>query len=211
MFTLLTGHLMVTATLDFPVWVVAVFLVIRTLRKGQQRLWLLVGLVIGVGLLNKALPVVLALGLLVGGLMVPSVRPQLRSRWLWGGALIATAIWVPYLVWQSDHGWPQLQLAHDISSEYSTAGERLGFVALQFLLFTPERAPRKGHTGLFPTIRHLFATIRHLFASIGEWWAISLTQREAGALSRRARRPPGLRQPPSPPRTGGSSVPRSDR
>jgi 4-amino-4-deoxy-L-arabinose transferase-like glycosyltransferase len=136
-FTLLTGHLMVTATLDFSVWVVAVFLVIRTLRKGQQRLWLLVGLVIGVGLLNKALPVVLALGLLVGGLMVPSVRPQLRSRWLWGGALIATAIWVPYLVWQSDHGWPQLQLAHDISSEYSTAGERLGFVALQFLLFGP--------------------------------------------------------------------------
>jgi hypothetical protein len=41
-FTLLTGHLMVTATLDFPIWVVAVFLVVRILRTGQQRLWLLV-------------------------------------------------------------------------------------------------------------------------------------------------------------------------
>jgi 4-amino-4-deoxy-L-arabinose transferase-like glycosyltransferase len=136
-FTLATCHLMVTSTLDFPIWVVTVFLVIRILRKGQQRLWLLVGLVIGIGLLNKALPAVLAVGLLVGGLMVPSVRPQLRSGWLWCGALIAAAIWVPYLLWQVDHGWPQLQLAHDISSEYSTAGERVGFVALQFLLFGP--------------------------------------------------------------------------
>jgi hypothetical protein len=136
-FTLATGHLMVTATLDFPVWLVTVFLVIRILRTGEQRLWLLVGLVIGIGLLNKALPAVLALGLLVGGLMVPSVRAHLRSPWLWCGTALAAAIWVPYLLWQSDHGWPQLQLAHDISSEYSTAGERLGFVALQFLLFGP--------------------------------------------------------------------------
>ncbi|MEP6526515.1 MAG: glycosyltransferase family 39 protein, partial [Nocardioidaceae bacterium] len=133
----MTGHLMVTATLDFPVWVVTVFLVIRILRTDEPRLWLLVSLVIGIGLLNKALPAVLALGLLVGGLMVPSVRAQLRSPWLWGGAALAAAIWVPYLLWQSDHGWPQLQLAHDISSEYSTAGERLGFVALQLLLFGP--------------------------------------------------------------------------
>jgi 4-amino-4-deoxy-L-arabinose transferase-like glycosyltransferase len=136
-FTLATGHLMVTATLDFPVWLVTVFLVIRILRTGEQRLWLLVGPVIGIGLLNKALPAVLALGLLVGGLMVRSARPQLRSPWLWGGAALAAAIWVPYLLWQSDHGWPQVQLAHDISSEYSTAGERLGYVALQFLLFGP--------------------------------------------------------------------------
>jgi Dolichyl-phosphate-mannose-protein mannosyltransferase len=136
-FTLLTGHLLVTSTLDFPVWVVAVFLVVRILRTGQQRLWLLVGLVMGVGLLNKALPAVLALGLLVGGTMVPSVRPQLRSGWLWGGSLIAAAIWVPYLLWQANHGWPQLELAHDISSEYSTVGERVGFFALQLLLFGP--------------------------------------------------------------------------
>jgi 4-amino-4-deoxy-L-arabinose transferase-like glycosyltransferase len=134
-FTLITGHLMVTATLDFPIWVVSVFFVVRILRTGHQRLWLLVGLVMGVGLLNKALPAVLALGLFVGVLMVPSARPQLRSGWLWIGSLIAAAIWVPYLLWQADHGWPQLELAHDVSSEYSTVGERLGFFALQLLGF----------------------------------------------------------------------------
>jgi 4-amino-4-deoxy-L-arabinose transferase-like glycosyltransferase len=134
-FTLLTGHLMVTATFDFPVWVVSIFLFVRILRTGEQRLWLLLGLVMGIGLLNKALPAVLALGLLVGVLMVPSARPQLRSRWLWGGVVIAGAIWVPYLLWQADHGWPQLQLAQDVSAEYSTAGERVGFVALQLLGF----------------------------------------------------------------------------
>jgi hypothetical protein len=78
---------------------------------------------------------VLALGLLVGCVLVPSVRPQLRSGWLWGGVLIAGAIWVPYLLWQADHGWPQLQLAQDVSAEFSAAGERLGFFAIQLLGF----------------------------------------------------------------------------
>jgi 4-amino-4-deoxy-L-arabinose transferase-like glycosyltransferase len=133
--TLLAGHLMATATFDFLVWVVSIFLFVRILRTGEQRLWLLIGLVMGLGLLNKALPTVLALGLLVGCVLVPSVRPQLRSGWLWGGVLIAGAIWVPYLLWQADHGWPQLQLAQDVSAEYSAAGERLGFFALQLLGF----------------------------------------------------------------------------
>jgi hypothetical protein len=136
-FTLLSGHLMATATFDLPIWAIAIFLFIRILRTGQERLWLLVGLVMGVGLLNKALPAVLALGLFVGVLMVPTARPQLRSGWLWCGVLIAGAMWVPYLLWQAGHGWPQLQLAHDVSAEYSSAGERLGFVALQLLGFGP--------------------------------------------------------------------------
>lgn len=101
----------------------------------RDRLWLVVGVIAGVGLLNKALPAVLLLGLLAGGLLTPAVRPRLRSRWLWAGAAAAAAVWTPYLIWQARNGWPQLELGRQIAREYAGPGERLGFVALQLLMF----------------------------------------------------------------------------
>ena len=45
-------HLMSTAAFDAVFWAVILLLVARLLRTGDQRLWLAVGLVAGVGLLN---------------------------------------------------------------------------------------------------------------------------------------------------------------
>ena len=135
---LLAGHLLSTATVDLLVWVAVVYLVVRILAAPsgvRDRLWLLVGLVAGIGLLNKALPGVLLLGLLVGALLTPAVRPRLRSRWLWAGALVAIACWTPYLVWQARNGWPQLELARDIAREYGTLDHRVAFAVQQVALF----------------------------------------------------------------------------
>jgi 4-amino-4-deoxy-L-arabinose transferase-like glycosyltransferase len=134
-YVLLSGHLLVTATVDLLVWVGLTWLVLRILRTGQEWLWLLVGVVAGIGLMNKQLPAVLLGGLLVGVVLTPAARSTLRSRWLWAGALIAAIAWVPVLRWQAEHGWPQLTIAAQIRSEYGTPGQRVGFVVLQLLLF----------------------------------------------------------------------------
>ena len=105
---LLGGHLFVTGTVDLVVWVAIVYLVVRILAAPpgvRDRLWLVVGLVAGVGLLNKALPGALLLGLLMGALLTPAVRPRLRSRWIVAGAAVALACWAPYLLWQARNGW----------------------------------------------------------------------------------------------------------
>src|SRR3954447_9794153 len=114
--TLLAGHLLATATIDLVVWMVIVYLVVRILAAPagvRDRLWLVVGLVAGVGLLNKALPAVLLLGLLVGALLTPSVRSRLRSPWVVAGTVLALLLWAPYLVWQAGNGWPQLELGRE--------------------------------------------------------------------------------------------------
>ena len=49
--------------------------------------------------------------------------------------MVAVLIWTPYLVWQAHNGWPQLELGRDIAREYGSAGERVGFAALQLLMF----------------------------------------------------------------------------
>lgn len=121
-FSLLSGHLLATSTIDLTVWVVLSWLVLRSLRTGDERLWLVAGGVLGAGLLNKQLPVFLAVGIAVGILLTPSARPVLRSAWLWCGVLVAAVLWAPVLAWQAVHGWPQLTLAGQIRAEYGTAG-----------------------------------------------------------------------------------------
>jgi hypothetical protein len=136
--TLLGGHVFVTATVDLFVWVAIVYLVVRILatpRGARDWLWVAVGLVAGIGLLNKALPAVLLLGLLVGALLTPVILPRLRSPWLWAGAAVALVLWMPYLLWQAGNGWPQLELGRMIAREYGTADQRVGFVWIQLVMF----------------------------------------------------------------------------
>ena len=133
------GHLLSTTTFDVLVWVTLVFVVARILGGGDERQWLLAGLVVGIGLENKHLVLLLVFALACG--CVLARRWDLaRSRWLWVGAVLAFALWLPNLLWQARHGWPQLELAAEIAEE-EAAENRIELVPLQFLLIGPLLAP----------------------------------------------------------------------
>ena len=133
------GHLLSTTTFDVLVWVTLVYVVARILGGGDERQWLLVGLVAGIGLENKQLVLLLVVALVCGCLLAR--RWDLaRSRWLWVGAALAFALWLPNLLWQARHGWPQLELAGKIAEE-EAAGNRAELLPLQLLLIGPLLAP----------------------------------------------------------------------
>jgi 4-amino-4-deoxy-L-arabinose transferase-like glycosyltransferase len=135
-FPLLFGHILLTSTPDLPVWVTLTWLVLRITRTGNVRLWPLVGVVLGIGLVNKQLVLVLVLGLTVGMLFVPDGRRLIGNRWFAGAAAIALIAWAPIVLWQARHGWPQLTISREIRAEYGAAGQRVGLLALQLLLFS---------------------------------------------------------------------------
>jgi 4-amino-4-deoxy-L-arabinose transferase-like glycosyltransferase len=97
-----------TVTFDELFWAVAILVFVRILRQGNPRLWLLLGVVIGVGLESKftiaALPFVMLIALLL-----TRQRQLLASTWPWAGAAIALAIFAPNLLWQATHGWISVQ------------------------------------------------------------------------------------------------------
>jgi 4-amino-4-deoxy-L-arabinose transferase-like glycosyltransferase len=133
------GHLLSTTTFDVLVWVTLVYVVARILGGGDERQWLLVGLVAGIGLENKQLVLLLFVALTCGCLLAR--RWELaRSPWLWVGAALALALWLPNLLWQARHGWPQLELAAKIAEE-EAAGNRVELLPLQLLLIGPLLAP----------------------------------------------------------------------
>src|SRR6185436_888908 len=89
-------------------WVLAAYLVVLIADQGRARLWLALGAVIGLVLLNK-----LTMGLFVAGLGVALVvlrplRGELRRPWLYLGALACLALVAPTLIWQAAHGFPTL-------------------------------------------------------------------------------------------------------
>ena len=138
---LASAHLFGTTPFDLFFWTILVFVVVRTLRTGDERLWLVTGVVAGIGLLNKDLVAFLAFGVLAG-IAIAGPRRTLRSPWLWTGALIAGLMWAPYLVWQAQHGWPELSVAHSIAAGRSGTSEpRWAFLPYQLLLVSPYLAP----------------------------------------------------------------------
>src|SRR5450631_136949 len=108
------GHLDTTTELDLLAWAVILWLVVRLLDGGDQRLWLVVGGTAGLGLENKSTLLILGAGLAVG--IVAARRwDAVRSPWAWTGLAIALLLWAPNLLWQAANGWPQITMAHQIA------------------------------------------------------------------------------------------------
>lgn len=123
--TLAVGHLVSTSTYDLLVQVGLLLLVLRALE--EPRWWWAAGLLLGVGLQAKTLPVLLAASVVVALLLV-GPRHAFRSPHLYAGGLVAAAVWAPNLLWQQAHGWPQLELAESIAAGGS--GTSTGLVEL---------------------------------------------------------------------------------
>lgn len=121
-------------------WMLCAAIVLRILNGGSPRLWLLFGVVAGIGLLNKHSMLFFGSGLALGLLPTPA-RKQFARVEIWLGAAIAFLIFLPNLLWEIDHGYPTIALLHTvIGSKYTTVSP-LSFIAEQFLLVNPLAAP----------------------------------------------------------------------
>ena len=75
---------------------------------------LVAGLVVGVGIEAKP-QVGLVAVVMVATLLVVGPRWPLRSWWAAGGVACAVALAAPYVIWQQQHGWPQVTVAGETS------------------------------------------------------------------------------------------------
>jgi hypothetical protein len=125
-----------TTTVCFA-WSITIFFTTRLLRTEDGRNWIGVGVGIGIGVLSKysiAFPLVSLLAALA---LMPSQRYHLRSRWFWYGALAATLIAAPNLLWLATHHFITLQMEHFIHARDIRQGRAAHFYTdqLKFTLF----------------------------------------------------------------------------
>ncbi len=128
------GHTLNTTIFGLAVWSLVALLVARILRTGEERLWLLVGVIVGLGLFDSDLVAFLMFAIVVG-IALAGPRGAFKSPWLYAGGLVAVAMWMPYLVWQASHGWPELKVAQSIASGGSGSSTPRGLLVPEQLLF----------------------------------------------------------------------------
>ena len=135
---LAAGHLLATATIEALLACLVIAVVARLIEGASPRWWLLVGVLTGLGLLNKHTMAAIV-GALVIGILVSPARRILLNPWPWVGGGIALVMWLPNLLWQASNGWPQLEMARVLSdrSDGPAAYLAFQFVGLSLLLAIP--------------------------------------------------------------------------
>jgi hypothetical protein len=134
------GHFFSMNAFDVLLWTAAIYVVIRLIKTENRKLWVVFGLILGIGLLNKISMLFLAFGLLVG-LLLTQHRRELRGKWLWVGGAVAGLLFLPYLVWQANHGWPMLEFMRNAQTLKMLKLPPAQFLLEQVLLLHPLTLP----------------------------------------------------------------------
>ena len=121
-------------------WMGCAALVLRVLNGGSPKLWLLFGVVIGLGLLNKHSMLFFGSGIALG-LFLTSARNQFARIEIWAGALIGFVIFLPNLLWEIHNGYPTIAFLHSAVGTKYTDVSPLAFIGEQLLLVNPLAAP----------------------------------------------------------------------
>jgi hypothetical protein len=125
---------------DLVFWAVAAVLLARLARTDDLWWWRPLGLVIGVGFLNKISVLFFAFGLAVAVLLTP-LRRHLVRRELWEGVLLALVLFSPYVLWQLRHDWATLEFMQNASRYKNVALSPISFATSQILDLHPLNAP----------------------------------------------------------------------
>lgn len=134
------SHVFSMNVFDVVLWLGAVYVVVCLLDGGRAWLWLVLGVVFGVGLENKLSLLFLGFGLLAG-LLLAGPRELLKSRWPWLGACVAALLFLPHLLWQAANGWPTLEFMENARVLKNLRYSLPSFVGEQILLLHPATFP----------------------------------------------------------------------
>ncbi len=84
------------------------YTLIRFLRNGSRKLWILLGLIAGIACLTKMTILFLGPGFLLA-LLISKYRKELITPWPWLGAALCVVLVSPYIIWQIANHWPTLE------------------------------------------------------------------------------------------------------
>lgn len=128
-----------TSSFDALGWTALAYFVARALLRGDDRALLWAGLIAGIAFEVKYGVVLWLVGIALGLALTPQRRLFAR-RSLWLGALLALLIAAPNLWWQTQAGWPFLEVTRTHARDNLT-GSPLFFLLHQIFVVNPFLGP----------------------------------------------------------------------
>ncbi len=145
-------------------WIAASLVLARIVRRDEPRAWPWVGLIVGLGLLNKHSMLFFVFGLAVATILTP-LRRHLRTPWPYVAGAIALALFVPNLVWQVRNDWPTAEFLRNLNENVMSGVSKVQFAAGQILYLNP-----LGAVVWIAGLTHLFRPAGKTYRVFGWLW-----------------------------------------
>ncbi len=117
-------------------WALSAFLIVLIVDNSRPGLWLLLGVVMGLGLLNKIDFLWFGVGF-AAALLLTDLRKHLATPWPYAAAGIALLIFSPYILWNITHDFAHLEFIRNASAQKYGGLTRLDFLAGQAMNLNP--------------------------------------------------------------------------
>ena len=125
---------------DLLFWAWSAYVLILLVKTGDKKYWLYLGLLLGLGLLNKISVLWLGFGIFVGVIATPE-RRWLKTEYPYIAGVIAFALFLPFIIWNTTHGLAHLEFIRNASAEkYSSLTPRI-FLSGQLMMQNPVTLP----------------------------------------------------------------------
>ncbi|UCC41501.1 MAG: glycosyltransferase family 39 protein [Candidatus Aminicenantes bacterium] len=141
---------------DHLFWALSAYILVLILKSDNTKLWILLGIILGLGLQNKYSMIFFGFGLVVGFLLTTNRKYFLNPQ-LWIAGFIAFFIFLPNLIWQIINKWQTLEFMKNASLYKNLPLAPLEFLSSQIL---------EMHPFLFPIL--LFGLFYYLFSKSGK-------------------------------------------
>jgi hypothetical protein len=117
-------------------WALAAYLLVLIVDASRPGLWVLLGIVMGLGLLNKVDFLWFAIGL-AAGLVLTDLRKHLATPWPYAAAGIALLLFSPFSLWNITHHFAHIEFIRNATAGKYSGLTRPDFLAGQAILLNP--------------------------------------------------------------------------
>jgi hypothetical protein len=137
---LAVDHLFSMNAFDTLFWTLGAWLLLRVLEGRRPGAWIALGIVLGLGLLNKASMIWFG-GAAFLALLLTEHRRALLKPWPWIAAAIAGLLFLPHVVWQMQNGWPTLEFMRNAAGSKMIRTGYVVFWVQQVMAMNPAALP----------------------------------------------------------------------
>ena len=113
---------------------------VRMIKEDNPRWWLILGLIMGLGVMNKHTFGVFIIALILS-LAIASKWRLLLSKWILAGGLVGLIIILPNILWQIANDYPSLEFYRNISARKNMSTPPVSFILGQVMGMSPFTVP----------------------------------------------------------------------
>lgn len=125
---------------DIFFWALSFYVLILIIKNNKKKFWYLLGVIIGLGLMNKISILWLGAGLFTG-LIFTSHRRLLLTKEPWIAFVIAGLIFLPHIIWQINNNYPTLEFMQNALHDKYVLQSPVDFFKSMVLMANPVTFP----------------------------------------------------------------------